>query len=266
MPQVTSLRHNQGMPFRNPLRARLAGGDSLRGAWSWSRDPLVVETLAASGAHYVCLDLQHGSAEIGDVATLAAVIEGRGGAAIVRVPSHDPAVIGKALDAGARGVIVPLVDTPEQAAAAVAACRYPPRGQRSYGPFRAGTAVGSTDPEILGDVLVAVMIETRPGLDHVEQIAATPGLDAIYVGPADLSLALDLPVAFEHESGEHPRALARIRTACARHSITAGIHCADAVMAGRRLEQGFGMVTVVTDLSLVAEGAREAFAGLGVVE
>lgn len=251
------------MSFVNPLRARLARGESLHGAWSWSRDPLIVETLAASGAHYVCLDLQHGPAGVVDVATLAAVVEGRGASPIVRVPSLDSAVIGKVLDAGAHGVIVPLVDTAEQAAAAVAACRYPPDGHRSYGPFRAGTAYGCTDPDALGDVLVAVMVETRRGLNNVEQIAATPGLDAIYVGPADLSLALGLPIAFEHSAGEHPEALTMIRAACARHGITAGIHCADAAMADRRLAQGFAMTTAVTDLALVAEGAREAFARLG---
>lgn len=251
------------MPFANPLRARLRRGDSLHGAWSWSRDPLVAEALAASGAHYVCIDLQHGSAEVGDVATLAAVVDAQGVSPIVRVPANDPAVIGKVLDAGAHGVIVPLVDTAEQAGAAVASCHYPPQGCRSYGPFRAGTAYGSTEPEVLGDVLVAVMVETRRGLDNAAQIAATPGLDAIYVGPADLSLALGVPVAFEHADGEHPRALTRVRQACDQHGIAAGIHCADAAMAGRRLDQGFSMTTAVTDLSLVAEGAREAFARLG---
>lgn len=250
------------MSFTNPLRARLALGESLHGAWSLSRDPLVAETLAASGAHYVCLDLQHGSAEVGDVATLTAVIQGQDATPIVRVPGHDAAVIGKVLDAGAHGVIVPLVDTAEQAAAAVAAARYPPHGHRSYGPFRAATAYGCGDPDVLADIFLAVMIETREGLAHAEQIAATPGLDAIYVGPADLSLALGLPVAFEHERGEHPRALAEIRAACARHGRTAGIHCADPAMAGRRLDQGFGMVTAVTDLALVAAGADTAFVDL----
>ncbi|MBA2695347.1 MAG: hypothetical protein H0U62_05770 [Actinobacteria bacterium] len=244
------------MPFTNPLRARGARGDSLHGVWSWSRDPLVLETLAACGAHYVCIDLQHGPAELGDVATLAAVVQGQGAAPIVRVPGHNPAVIGKVLDAGAFGVVVPLVDTAEQAAAAVAACRYPPHGHRSYGPFRAATAYGSLDPGVLGDAFVAVMIETRSGLEQVEQIVGTPGLDAIYVGPADLSLALGLPVAFEHEMGEHAEALVRIREACARYGVTAGIHCADGAMAARRLEQGFAMVTVATDLALVAQGAR----------
>lgn len=251
------------MSSANSLRARLAASATVHGAWSMSRDPLVAETLAATGAAYVCIDLQHGSAELGDVATLAAVIDARGASPLVRVPALDPAVIGKVLDAGARGVIVPQVETAEQAAAAVAACRYPPEGHRSYGPFRAGAAYGSTNPDVLSDVMVCVMVETRRGLDNVEDIAATPGLDAIYVGPADLSLALGLSVAFEHESGEHPEALATIRAACARHGIAAGIHCADAAMAGRRLAQGFAMTTAVTDVSLVADGAREAFARFG---
>lgn len=250
------------MPFANPLCVRRAGGDSLHGMWSLSRDPLVLEASAACGAHYVCIDLQHGPAEVGDVATLAAVIQGQGAAPIVRVPGHDPAVIGKVLDAGAVGVIVPLVDTAEQAAAAVASCRYPPHGDRSYGPFRAATAYGSVDPDVLGDAFVAVMVETRSGLEQVEQIAATPGLDAIYVGPADLSLALGLPVAFEHEGGEHVEALVRIREACARHGVTAGIHCADGAMAARRLQQGFAMVTAATDLALVAQGARAELGSL----
>lgn len=248
------------MSFENPLRTIWARGGTARGAWCSSPSAVVAETVASTGYDYVCVDLQHGAVDYPDAVHMLLAIGGQGATPIVRVPVNDAAVLGKVLDAGALGVVVPLVDTAEQAAAAVAACRYPPRGGRSYGPVRAATVTGSRDVADLDQVVVAVMVETLEGLANVDDIAAVQGLDAIYVGPADLSLVLGLPPAYEHDSAEHVEAVGTILGACQRHGIVAGVHCADGAMAARRVAQGFRMVTVVNDLVLIRSGAAAQLA------
>lgn len=243
------------MAFENPLRAAWNRGDVVRGAWCTSPSSVVAETIASAGYDYVCVDLQHGAVDYSDAVHMLQAISGQGATPIARVPANDAATIGKVLDAGALGVVVPLVNNAEEAARAVAACRYPPLGGRSYGPVRAATVMSSRDVADLNQVVVAVMVETREGLENVEEIAATPGLDAIYVGPADLALALDLPPAYERPEAAHIEAIDTIRRACERHGVIAGVHCVGGEMAARRMAQGFRMTTLVNDLGLVRAGA-----------
>lgn len=243
------------MTFENPLRAALSRGEVVRGAWCSSPSAVVAETIASVGYDYVCVDLQHGAVDYSDAVHMLQAISGQGATPIARVPANDPATIGKVLDAGALGVVVPLVNNADEAARAVAACRYPPLGGRSYGPVRAATVTGSRDVADLDQVVVAVMVETREGLEQVEEIAATPGLDAIYIGPADLALALGLPPAYEHDEAAHIEAVDTIRQACEHHGVIAGVHCVGGEMAARRQAQGFRMTTLVNDLGLVRAGA-----------
>jgi 4-hydroxy-2-oxoheptanedioate aldolase len=127
---------------------------------------------------------------------------------------------------------------------------------RSYGPVRAAGVIGSRDPEELGgEVLCLVMVETREGLERVEGIAATPGLDGIYVGPSDLALSLGLPPTLDIVEDEHAEAVERIRVACHRSGIAAGIHAASGEWARRHAEAGFDMVTVATDATLLKNAA-----------
>jgi 4-hydroxy-2-oxoheptanedioate aldolase len=183
-------------------------------------------------------------------------IRAEGVAPITRVLSSDPFLIMKALDAGAWGVIVPFVNSAEDAARAVAACRYPPQGTRSYGPVRAAGVIGSRDPEELGgEVLCLVMVETREALEKVDEIAATPGLDGIYIGPSDLALSLGLRPSLEIQEGEHADAIQRIREACHEPGIAAGIHSPDGGWAKKHAGDGFDMVTVATDAALLRNAA-----------
>ncbi len=243
------------MAFENPLRVKWSRGEVVRGAWCTSPSAVVAEAVASSGYDYVCVDMQHGAVDYSDAVGMLQAIHAQGATPIARVPSNDLATIGKVLDAGALGVVVPLVNNGEEAAAAVAACRYPPNGGRSFGPVRASTVVGSRDPRDLEQIVVAVMVETREGLDNVDEIAATPGLDAIYVGPADLALALDLPPAYERPEAAHTEAIDTIRAACERHGVVPGVHCVGGEMGARRVAQGFRMTTLVNDLALVRSGA-----------
>lgn len=249
------MKERDLMSYINPLRAAAAAGRPIRGAWLASPSAVAAEIVASVGYDYVSVDMQHGTADLSDAVGMFTAISGQGAVPMARVPSNDAAIIGRVLDIGALGIVVPLVETAEEAAAAVAATRYPPHGVRSYGPVRASTTIGSRDTPDLEQVFVAVMVETRTGLANVDAIAATPGLDAVYVGPADLALGLGLAPSYERSDVEHVEAIEHIRRACERHGITAGVHCADGAMAARRLAQGFGLTTIMNDLAVLRSGA-----------
>ena len=231
-------------------------GGTAFGLWSVVPGSFGAEILAGTGVDYVCVDQQHGVIGYDAMVPMLQAIDAGGSAPITRVLSGDPYGIMKSLDAGARGVIVPLVNSPDDAHSAVAACRYPPRGVRSYGPSRVAGVVGSADPEILDrEALCLVMVETREALENVDEIAATPGLDGIYVGPSDLALSLGLPPTLEVLEDEHAKAIERVRDACARNGIVVGIQASSGEWARRHAGAGFDMVTVATDASLLRGAA-----------
>ncbi|WEK13453.1 MAG: aldolase/citrate lyase family protein [Candidatus Microbacterium phytovorans] len=237
---------------------RLRSGGSALGYWVVIDSPVSTERLALTGYDYVALDGQHGLLGYsGLLAGLIAIEAAHGPAGVVRVEANNATPIGRALDAGAAAVIVPLVNTPEDAAAAVAATRYPPAGIRSYGPMRSGLRIGPTPAEADRSVLVFAMIETPQGLANVEAIAAVPGLDGLYVGPSDLTLALggttstDTSVASAFDD-----ALARVLDACATNGIIPGIHSASGDIARERLDAGFRFVSIASDLTHLEAAAR----------
>jgi 4-hydroxy-2-oxoheptanedioate aldolase len=240
----------------NPLRAAWSEGRTAFGLWMTVPGSIGAEIFAKVGADYVCVDQQHGVIGYDSMVPMFQAIRAEGTAPITRVLSNDPFLIMKALDAGAWGVIVPLINSAEDAARAVSACRYPPQGTRSYGPVRAAGVIGSRDPkELGGEVLCLVMVETREALERVDEITATPGLDGIYIGPSDLALSLGLAPSLDVQEGEHAEAIRRIREACHRNGIAAGIHAASGEWARSHAEAGFDMVTVTTDASLLRAAA-----------
>ena len=247
------------MASPNPLKAAWAEGRTAFGLWTTVPGSIGAEILAGTGVDYVCVDQQHGVIGYDAMVPMFQAIRAEGPAPITRVLSNDPFLIMKALDAGAWGVIVPLVNNAEEAARAVAACRYPPRGMRSYGPVRAAGVIGSRDPEELGgEVLCLVMVETRGALERVEEITGTPGVDGAYIGPSDLALSLGLPPTLDIQEGEHAAAIERIKEACHRNGIAAGIHAPSGEWARRHAEAGFDFVTVATDAALLrASASRE---------
>lgn len=241
---------------KNPLKEAWAGGRTAFGLWMTVPGSVGAEIFAGAGVDYVCVDQQHGIIDYDSMVPMLQAVRASGAAPITRVLSNDPFLIMKALDAGTWGVIVPLVNSAEDAARAASACRYPPQGMRSYGPVRAAGVIGSRDPEDLaGEVLCLVMVETREALERVEEISATPGLDGIYIGPADLALSLGLPPTLDIQEGEHAEAIGRVREACHRNGIAASIHAASGEWARRHAEAGFDMVTVATDAALLRDAA-----------
>ncbi|GAS91388.1 HpcH/HpaI aldolase family protein [Mycolicibacterium brisbanense] len=230
--------------------ARLRDRQQLLGYWSVIDSPVSTEWLAHVGWDYIALDLQHGLIGYsGMVAGLTAIDASGSAVGLVRVEANDATAIGRALDAGAAGVIVPMVNTAEEAAAAVAAATYPPAGIRSYGPMRSQLRIGPVPAEANRDTVVLAMIETAGGLAHVEEICRVPGLDGVYVGPSDLRLAIggatssDPAVADEFEA-----ALTRVREAAAAAGIAAGRRPPAPASAAKRLAQGYTFATVASDI------------------
>ncbi|MCX4775164.1 aldolase/citrate lyase family protein (plasmid) [Streptomyces sp. NBC_01260] len=234
--------------FARRLRAR----ERLTGYWISCDNPVAVERIARLGYDYIGVDGQHGVlSQPGWNAAMMAVDAGQRAAGLIRVPSVDPVAIGAALDTGARGVIVPMVETPEQAETAVRATRHWPAGTRSLaGPVRAQFRLGDVPAEIDEGVVCIVMIETKAALDNLDKICATPGLDAVYLGPADLSVALG-----GHYFGDPAvqpalvEASKAIAGAARDAGIASGIHCMDGESAARWLSDGYTFATISSDIT-----------------
>ena len=229
------------------LREVWAGGGQALGAWLALPSDVSAEATARTGFDYVCADLQHGALDYQNAVGLFQAVLVGGSRPIARVPWNEPGVIGKVLDAGAEGIILPMVNSADEATAAVRAGRYPPDGARSWGPVVAGMRAARGAADANAAVAIIPMIETVSALQHLDDILSVPGVDAIYVGPADLSLSLGLPPGNNDGEAAFDDALAAIVDGCRRHGVVAGIHASGA-LTPRRLEQGFAMVTVASDL------------------
>lgn len=245
------------------LRQRWAAGEDTLGLWVSLPTSITAEIAARQQVSYVCVDTQHG---VNDPTTCVAAftaIELAGSVPIARVPWNEPGVIGKTLDAGAHGVIVPMINTRVQAEQVVQASRYAPAGTRSWGPMIAAGRHADYQHWAGEHVAVIPMIETVEALDNLDEILSLPGIDAVYVGPADLSVSLGLPPGNNDGDVAFDGALARIVDACRRHDVVAGIHATGA-LTPRRREQGFRMITVASDAVAVRDGfVRELAAAAG---
>lgn len=237
------------------LRELWAEGKTAFGAWLMMSTPAAAEMVASMGFDYIGLDWQHGLYAYGELRDVLIALKGIETTPIVRVPSSDPSSIGRALDAGAEGIIVPLVNSRDDAARAAAACRFPPDGERSFGLVRGYQSLGRDPVEINRGVLCFAMIETQEGLDGTEDICTTPGIDGIYLGPTDLALSLGLPPVFGEGPPEHSAAIERVRKACEAADIVPAIHAFSGTDAKARAAQGFRMVTVTADAALLAIGS-----------
>lgn len=248
--------------IENGLKTTWADGGSTLGLWLATANPVAAEQLGDLGFDYINIDLQHGLIDYAEALRLLQAMQGSAATLTCRVPWNEPGIIGKVLDAGAMGVIVPMVNTVAQAEAAVAACRYAPAGSRSFGPTRAGRVLGRNyASEANGKIACIPMIETAEALSNLDDILNVPGIDAVYIGPADLSISLGLPPASNNPDALFQDALAQVVSACQQRGIVPGIHSVPE-WAPTRLEQGFRMVTIISELQAVGDGARAALEGV----
>ena len=229
------------------LREQWAAGKVTFGAWLTLAAEASAETAARLGFDFVCVDNQHGVADYHATVGLVQAIALGGSTPIVRVPWNEPGVAGRMLDAGVQGVVAPMINSRAEAEAMVRYCRYPPHGSRSFGPVLAGMRTPDYVERANDTVAVIPMIETAEALSHLDDILSVKGVDAIYVGPADLSLSLGMPPANNDDRREFTEALEAIIAGCRRHGVVPGIHSSGA-LGPRRVEQGFMMVTVASDL------------------
>ncbi|MSP50071.1 MAG: hypothetical protein EXQ95_12195 [Alphaproteobacteria bacterium] len=241
----------------NRLKARLTSGKKSLGVWTSGISTVVTETLAASGYDFLFLDQEHGPQGLAETIPHLQTLAGTGCPPVVRVPWNDPVYLKRLLDIGAESVMVPMVETAEQAKAAVAACRYPPRGYRGFGPLRfVGTepdidAYGRTAHERL---LLIVQIESEKAVSNIDAIAAVDGVDALYIGPNDLSGTLGHFREWDHPSLQ--KAIDAAFAGIKRAGKPAGIVPYGKNTIASLFKGGYTMIAGSTELSLLRAAAR----------
>ena len=248
--------------IKNKLKTLWAEGKPTLNGWLSIGNPFTAEIMAAQGYDSICIDIQHGALDYSAALPMLQAMRASGVVPLARVPWLEPGIVMKVVDAGAYGVVCPMVNTAQQAAEFVSYLRYPPLGQRSFGPTRANFSAGANyAAEANGEVLAFAMVETAEAMSNLDAIAATPGLDGIYVGPADLSFSLAqgrLAPAFDREEPEMIDALKKIVAACKKNGIRCALHCGTPEYAARAIAWGFDMTTVSGDSRLLAGAAQSS--------
>jgi 4-hydroxy-2-oxoheptanedioate aldolase len=247
--------------IENAVKRLWAEGKAAVNGWLSIGNGFTAEIMASAGYDSVTADLQHGAFDYHAMLGMFQAMRASGVAPMARVPWLDAGAVMKALDAGAYGVICPMVNSRADAECLVSYVRYPPGGTRSFGPTRANFSAGPNyGEEADGNVICLAMIETRDAFERVEEIAATPGLDGLYIGPADLTLGLTgrkYRTGFDREEPEMVEALHRIRDAAHAAGVRACLHNGSAAYVAKAIGWGFDLVTVSNDVRLLA-GAAEA--------
>lgn len=253
---MTALRPNR-------LRDLFASGTTAINAWVSGDGRYLSEVLSHAGFDAVTVDVQHGMFDVGAAVGLLQAVSAGPAVPMARCATLDAAQIGKLLDGGAYGIICPAVDTAEQCRDFVAACAYPPRGRRSFGPAR-GLLYGGADYLGAADdtILTWAMVESAAALDNLDDILTTPGLDGVYVGPNDLALSLGEPAGQPAPSPRVLEALETIATAARAAGRLSGVFSADLPTACRLVDLGYDLVTPGNDVQLLREAATRRIAAL----
>ena len=243
------------------LRPMIDSGGPSVGGWCSIPSAFCAELMGRAGFDWVCVDTQHGLIGYQEMAAMLQALAVTGTPGLVRVAWNARGEIGKALDAGAQGVIVPMVNTPDDAARAVAACRYPPDGERSFGPVRAAFGLDDYSPANANDdVTCIVQVETRQAVELLPDILAVPGVDVAYVGPADLAVSYGFAPSFAVPDMRHLDVLDKILQVSQDPGTVAGIHCTAAADVVHWIDQGFGFVTAGSDRGYMARAANAELA------
>ena len=251
-------------PFDRSFRDRTLAGETLFGLFLDLGSTASAELAGAVGYDWLLVDLEHGAATEADLPGLLRAVELGGSTALVRVQSGERIKVGRALDMGARGIMVPRLESAEQAREAVTFLRYPPDGIRGVATRVRGAGLGIVShPEVkrLNERVVGIIqIESTGGLREVDEIAALDGVDVLFVGPADLSHSLRIPGQFQHP--DYLAALDRVVAACHARGKAAGILVYDTAVVPRHVELGFTFVGIGSDGLFVADGAKRFFAAV----
>lgn len=245
--------------------------DRVRRVWDegrvavngWIASPAVItaEAMAVADWDALTVDLQHGTADYASLLSVFPVIEKAGVAPMVRIPWLDEGMVMRALDAGALGIIAPMINTPADATRLVSACRYPPEGGRSFGPIRARYAWGNDYQQRANrEVLCFAMVETRAAVDALDAIISVPGLDGIYVGPSDLALSYGFPPGFDRQEPEMEAIIMDIFARCGAANVRCCLHTGSPDYAAIMAAKGFSLVTIGSDVRLLEAAATATVA------
>lgn len=246
---------------RNKLKELIQANTPIVNGWLAIPSSYCAEIVGHQGYDAVTVDLQHGMIDFASALTMLQALSATPAVPLVRVQDNNPAQIMRMLDAGAYGIICPMISTAEQAAHFVAACRYPPYGVRSFGPARGLLYGGADYPQHANQaILTLAMIETREGLANLDAILATDGLDGVFIGPNDLSLTLTGSASAESQHPDMLAAVERVVSRCREQQKLAGIFCTSGDAARLRIEQGFQFVTPANDVMQLGRAARDAIA------
>ncbi|MEG9862530.1 MAG: aldolase/citrate lyase family protein [Parvularculales bacterium] len=243
---------------KNKVKKLWSEGKPVLQGWCSIGNSFTAEIMAAQGYDAVVIDMQHGALDYSDALPMIQAMRASGVTIGARVPWLDPAIIMKVLDAGALNIICPMINNAGQAAEFVSALRYPPQGQRSFGPTRANVAMPGYGPAMNDEIVALAMIETAEGVANLEDIAATPGLDGIYVGPADLTLGTQqgrLPPGLDREEDEMIELIKWIAEVCKKSGIQACIHCLTPEYAARAIGWGYSLTNVSGDSRMLTAAA-----------
>jgi 4-hydroxy-2-oxoheptanedioate aldolase len=248
--------------IENKLKKNWSNNKATLNGWLSIPNAFTAEIMAEQGYDSITVDVQHGVIDFSDCVSMLQAMRASGVVPISRVPWLDPAIIMKVLDAGSMGVICPMVNTKSQAEELVSYCKYPPHGVRSFGPTRANISLGANYwKEANQNIVCLAMIETQESYDNVEEIASTPGLDGLYIGPADLTLGLGkgkLAPGFDREEPKMIEATKNILAAAKKNNKIAALHCGTPEYAAKGVQWGFDMVTISNDVRLLISASSSS--------
>ena len=247
----------------NRIRTIWESGGTVINGWLHIANGFAAEVMAQLEWDSLTIDMQHGPVDYQQALHMLQAISTTDTMPMARVPWNEPGIIMKMLDAGCYGLIAPMINTRSEAEAFVGACRYPPRGYRSYGPTRVSLYAGSDyAPNANETVITMAMIETAQALENLDDILSVPGLDSIYIGPADLSQSLGGKPGADFTEPYMVEAIDTILASTKKHGIKAGIHTGSTTYALQMVEKGFQFVTILSDARLLATSASQVIAAM----
>jgi 4-hydroxy-2-oxoheptanedioate aldolase len=245
----------------NNVRTIWKRGGAVINGWLGIPSSVAAENMAQAGWDALTVDLQHGLVDYQTAVTMLQAITTTATVPLARVPWCEPGIIMKLLDAGAYGIVCPMINTRAECETFVSACRYPPRGMRSFGPVRAAWYAGADYWKYANDTVITMaMIETKQAVENLDEILTVPGLDSIYIGPNDLALTHGCAPSGDPTDPIVLNAIKTIVTGAKRHGIAAGIHCGSTAMAKRMIDLGFQFLTLLADNAFLAAAAKAAVA------
>ena len=244
---------------KNKLKAKIAAGEKGVNGWVAIPNVYSTEVYAAAGWDSVTIDCQHGAPEMNDLVPLLQAISLSEATPMVRVPWNEPGYIMRALDAGAMGIVCPMINTKEEAEALVRSARYAPMGERSFGPYRAAQYAGPDYWQHANEeVLLFAMIETRQAVGNLESILSVKGINGVYVGPSDLSLSMGKTPTLDPSDATVLEAMDIICKTTRKFGLIAGVHTDGPKTALKRYSEGYQMCTLINDVRLLAVAAQQA--------